>query len=125
MKKLKEIIEKYDLPENKEIISELKALIDTEPEVWDAINIISEVMGLPPETILSTGRKQEIVYMRYILFYALYTYCNINTIRLKKVTHYDHSTILYGINKVRFDIETEYADTKIILERIFRTLYEC
>jgi chromosomal replication initiation ATPase DnaA len=143
---LKEIIEKYDKPEYSDIIQDLKEYlypvkkmrikglryIETdltkrngiEEKIKHQADIIAEILGVPLNEILKRNRKSDITYLRYMLFYCLYTYCNVNLLGIKRMYNYDHTTVRYGIERVRFDVETDYKNTNKILSKIICNIYE-
>jgi chromosomal replication initiation ATPase DnaA len=106
-----------------DIIVELKSLIKAERkiDIKDALNkavLYCEVLGWYFDELKSRCKFQEICDKRFVLYYALYTYDSFTLKMIGNVFDYDHSTVLHGINQIRYEIDRNRLDVKNILKTL-------
>lgn len=74
--------------------------------------------NVPVDFLTNKCHKQEYVHARYVFFYMVIQNKN-NMSQLGKLTGYDHSTIFWGVNKVKEYIK-EYKKGKYINDNFMK-----
>lgn len=83
------------------ILLKLAGELNSENSFSFYLNQLANHFNLPPEVILSTSRKKELVYPRQILMYYLHTNLKKGVMEIGSYFKRDHTTILYGIKKIK------------------------
>lgn len=98
-------------------------MIDKEKSIKERIRRIDEVVskasGLPIDYIREKERSQDKVQARWVAWYIAYQYAGISYLKIAKEYGRDHTTILYGIDRIKKD---EYLPK--VIEKIRQTTPE-
>ena len=82
-----------------------------------AVQIASEVTGVPAELITGRSTNYKAVNARYIAWLMLKDKDGLGWSDIARMFGYDHSTVIHGVGKIRAEIPN-YADTRELVERV-------
>lgn len=90
-------------------LSELKSLgrvLDRDDNCQKIIGRVADYFHVDREDVLSPVRKKEVVFARHVAMYILKEKNGLNIMKIADLFGRDHSSIIYGISRIKLEIES-------------------
>lgn len=116
------VCKKYeDIAAYADIIRDIRRVLIPEglfTKIEDAVEFISNVIGVNVYEINIRSRKHENVFLRSIYYHVLYNLMGFTLQDIGNFFNRDHTTIIHSIRKIDYDIDVNYRNCKNIIKEI-------